>query len=527
MTLIDRIRPLLRRPRGRGRTSSTNDAARTNFSPSSRWAVLVLLGTLIVSWFTYLWLLGAADQRVFAALHAATVRHLEGAGGGQLGFAEQHLRLADLLRAQGLEASGTRLPGTAEELEANFTGKPASLFLRIAPDALNRGQTEARPDPTVISFVVNLVEALGNEASSNESFWEQTAARDQAVGIMTAGALAGIPFYIDRLEAEAAGRGCMQDEPRGCQGFVADHRPGTQAGTRMYWRRPLPRLAYFVSANRTSDSVIELLLRAYGVEIRPAAQPDIVEQKRYIRRAAGTFLSTLSTHPAVRTAGLRVAFARGLEQFTMLAIALWLACMLWKRGRERAIESDEVDELSQEVDGLRQTKPPATLADRQAVAGKLLTRAANPKYSRPRLLVARAADFAAKSLKQKQEGHEAVAGMKERLDELRDRELGSRWALTWAMRALPAIGFIGTVRGILFALRDAGDIFAAPTGAAQAAAISSIGAQLGVAFTTTLIALVAGLALGWWDDRQTQRELALIERIETNVSDLLDDRRLA
>ena len=65
----------------------------------------------------------------------------------------------------------------------------------------------------------------------------------------------------------------------------------------------------------------------------------------------------------------------------------------------------------------------------------------------------------------------------------------------WIFSSLTAIGFIGTIRGLSNALSDADIIFRSGSGLDQAISISSITEVLGVAFSTTLIALVLTLLL--------------------------------
>ena len=65
----------------------------------------------------------------------------------------------------------------------------------------------------------------------------------------------------------------------------------------------------------------------------------------------------------------------------------------------------------------------------------------------------------------------------------------------WIFSSLTAIGFIGTIRGLSNALSDADIIFRSGSGLDQAISISSITGVLGVAFSTTLIALALTLLL--------------------------------
>jgi hypothetical protein len=76
-----------------------------------------------------------------------------------------------------------------------------------------------------------------------------------------------------------------------------------------------------------------------------------------------------------------------------------------------------------------------------------------------------------------------------------DRLASSRWPIRIAVAILPAIGFIGTVRGIMLSLSGADAIVWAETVNQRSAAISSLSADLGLAFATTLLALLFGALL--------------------------------
>lgn len=78
-------------------------------------------------------------------------------------------------------------------------------------------------------------------------------------------------------------------------------------------------------------------------------------------------------------------------------------------------------------------------------------------------------------------------------DLITDELISGRWPVRFAIATLPAIGFIGTVRGILISLANADAIVWASTQADRADAISNLSGSLGLAFATTMIALVIGV----------------------------------
>ncbi|MFV1611964.1 hypothetical protein VWZ88_06010 [Phaeobacter sp. JH20_36] len=86
-------------------------------------------------------------------------------------------------------------------------------------------------------------------------------------------------------------------------------------------------------------------------------------------------------------------------------------------------------------------------------------------------------------------GTEAWAAQRE-LDE------GRRYQ-RWALASIPAIGFIGTVRGILNALPEAREVVFASSTLGRADAIGTLAGELGLSFSTTLFALLASLGLSF------------------------------
>lgn len=106
-------------------------------------------------------------------------------------------------------------------------------------------------------------------------------------------------------------------------------------------------------------------------------------------------------------------------------------------------------------------------------------------------------------------------------ESLKEEIESSRQLIEWGVTTLPALGFLGTVRGILMALSAVG-------GLSQGDAVSRLGAllsvsgALGIAFATTLLALVCMIILSYADIRQERSEKALVD----NVRDFLNDRVL-
>lgn len=78
----------------------------------------------------------------------------------------------------------------------------------------------------------------------------------------------------------------------------------------------------------------------------------------------------------------------------------------------------------------------------------------------------------------------------------RDYDEGGAY-LRWAIGSIPAIGFIGTVRGIFSALPESSEVVFAASRIERAEAIGTLAGELGLAFSTTLFALIAGLILSF------------------------------
>ena len=88
-----------------------------------------------------------------------------------------------------------------------------------------------------------------------------------------------------------------------------------------------------------------------------------------------------------------------------------------------------------------------------------------------------------------------------------------RVRIQWSLATIPALGFIGTVRGILEALSQAGDVVWAADRLERADAIAQLSGELGLAFSTTLFALLAGIAVGLFVTMIRVREGRCLDRL--------------
>ena len=98
----------------------------------------------------------------------------------------------------------------------------------------------------------------------------------------------------------------------------------------------------------------------------------------------------------------------------------------------------------------------------------------------------------------------------------------SAWLMRYLARALPALGFVGTILGILFALNGADGIVRATTQAERVAAMASVTAPLAFAFSHTFIALVFGLLTGFFIDQLSALERVALLSYEETLFERID-----
>ena len=100
-----------------------------------------------------------------------------------------------------------------------------------------------------------------------------------------------------------------------------------------------------------------------------------------------------------------------------------------------------------------------------------------------------------------------------RADRARAAVERAKTPVRWSIMTVPAIGFIGTVRGILEALSRAGDVVWASDRLERADAIGQLAGELGLAFSTTFFALVVSIALTAANSMQGTREERRLESL--------------
>lgn len=111
------------------------------------------------------------------------------------------------------------------------------------------------------------------------------------------------------------------------------------------------------------------------------------------------------------------------------------------------------------------------------------------------------------------------SALAERVRLVEDRLYRTRWLIRWGLVTIPAIGFIGTVRGILQSLSGADRIVWATSQAEKANAIGALAGELGLAFATTLGALIVGIGLSLLNDFQSRGESKLLHVLQEHGVD--------
>lgn len=242
--------------------------------------------------------------------------------------------------------------------------------------------------------------------------------------------------------------------------------------------------------------------------------PLTVEEYRFLAAFAGQLVNRLHAAPAIKNARKGIALWQGVVQLGLLVCFFWLCGLLGARHFLRRRYAREADRLNA---ALRLKTITPEQVQRFDVAEKLF-KEVNPKKDGlvHRLLSTCYQHLQTSGSSANEESLENVCL------HIRAREAGSRWILQWLAGALPALGFIGTVYGIADALKNADSMVRAQTVDAQAAAITGVAGSLGVAFTTTLLALVMGLITSLISDHQAFRERLLVNGLEETLMPLID-----
>lgn len=244
-------------------------------------------------------------------------------------------------------------------------------------------------------------------------------------------------------------------------------------------------------------------------------------------------ISRIETSQSVKAAWSWVVLWRGPEQFLLILTGLLLLFLLVDRVGRRALVRREAEivlkKLPAQLADIRALEEPRRSTEARLLSNRLesadeygnslFTReAAGESPVRADSVVVYLAEKAVRRIVIEPREPELFRQTCDSVGIAVDR---SGWLLRFAARALPAVGFIGTVRGIMVALPAAQNLFGT-TGPQQIAALGGVIEPLGLAFATTLIALVAGLITGLIGDWEIAQEQVLLARIEDTLIDHID-----
>lgn len=99
------------------------------------------------------------------------------------------------------------------------------------------------------------------------------------------------------------------------------------------------------------------------------------------------------------------------------------------------------------------------------------------------------------------------------------------WVIVWITLSIPAVDFIGTVRGISEGLTYAEQIVRADSGPARAIAVTNVTSLLGLAFATTVTALSLLLLLTLFEKLVAAREASIVSKLCRALAHLTPKRR--
>lgn len=333
--------------------------------------------------------------------------------------------------------------------------------------------------------------ALAKATAGKERVDEAQAAHDQAANAQ----------QVDAAAVEAA-RVVLEDAKRALDTLEAD----VAAKTSMINELETGPLPLFASIYNTREDDT-----AEGFEDGPL---------RAVEEFAIALIASVDADPAVSRSRLWLSVWRGYEQFFIIALAaITLSLLLWRTFsfRERSRDIDQavarIETLAlpdADLDAQSGKQHLSAAADRaKALKAEDLHQPAAPNGP-PTDIRTELVDAALADLSQLSRYGFSDEHLEHRALDLREKLASSRVGIDWCIAALPAIGFIGTVRGILNALSGVGGLTQGDA-AARLQTLLQVSGSLGLAFATTLLALIAMLILSYIDVRQTRYERSLID----------------
>lgn len=263
--------------------------------------------------------------------------------------------------------------------------------------------------------------------------------------------------------------------------------------------------------------------------------PERLAQQRAVSDFMLNLMSELRAAPGVRSAQFGVTLWRGGEQLSMIIVAIWAVLLIALRAMRslgswramdklRSVLTVGADAFAAEDVSKRAKRDGAT--DATKLEQDRLLSAARVLHLEQKVIPALpegSLKYVAKTTQQM-----AVAGVSD-ASALRavtqteaDAIYNSGWLIRLLLTMLPAIGFLGTVLGIMSALAEVDAISRVPPGPQQAVEVSFVAGTLGLAFATTAIALFAGLVLRYLHESLSAFETRMVTEQEALLTPLVD-----
>lgn len=356
---------------------------------------------------------------------------------------------------------------------------------------------------------------------------EAAAARDAAKTAVE-GAPAGTPappegktleVFVAELQADLDSKQARVDELAAAEAKAKEaHELTVAAATQLQ------------AKSEAKETARSRLIDLYGTRTANDAKLGLEdEQLRAIEDFAIGLIAAIDTDPAVSSARRWLSAYRGPEQFCIFALFFVTLMLVGARYLAYRRNSRDVDGAVAIIEGLQLPTPPAggllTKAQQLALAdGRLKTMHGANLHAISTTAVPRTeltTDMVRATLADLSQLR--LYGLSDERTEqvavdLKDKVSASRTIIDWCIATLPALGFLGTVRGILDALSGVSGLTQGDA-AARLQTLLQVSGSLGLAFATTLFALLGMLVLSFLDVRQTNDERSLIDEFRDYLTD--------
>ena len=229
-------------------------------------------------------------------------------------------------------------------------------------------------------------------------------------------------------------------------------------------------------------------------------------------------LAAIDGDPGVVAARRILSIVRGSEQLAILTLFLVIAALLllrWSNYRwHESSRKATIDDLRLRLTAKKTERDSTKKILGRADAIRDILDAANGKGPTSVSPVVRRLLEACKSDLQMLHKHELTdEHTQKRANDLLTQLDMSRAMVEWGIVTLPALGFLGTVHGILNALQGVGGLGQGDA-ATRMATLVSVSGSLGLAFATTLLALLFMIPLSYFDTRLRRAERGTVLDME-------------